>query len=143
MVLNSRMRITGGRDTYTSSTDMSIPTSILRDTSSQSTQLEDTQRTEGEVSTVAIPKEIFNNDCEMGQTNVSRRDSCALLELTPSQGQSTRKQHGPHRITVTVRSLGRHHVQKTRPGNLLSCPNKLQSPILRTYYGCGYAYRVT
>ncbi|KAK0222628.1 hypothetical protein EDD85DRAFT_779311, partial [Armillaria nabsnona] len=83
MVLNSRMRIMGGRDTYTSSTDMSIPTSILRDTGSQSTQVEDTQRTEGEVSTVAIPKEVFNNDCEMGQMNVSRRDSCALLELTP------------------------------------------------------------
>ncbi|PBK85482.1 hypothetical protein ARMGADRAFT_1128884 [Armillaria gallica] len=38
MVLNSRMRIMGGRDTYTSSTDMSISTTILRDTSSQSTE---------------------------------------------------------------------------------------------------------
>ncbi|KAK0227585.1 hypothetical protein IW262DRAFT_1454726 [Armillaria fumosa] len=44
MVLNSRMRIMGGRDTYTSSTDTSIPTTILRDTSSQST--EDTRPTE-------------------------------------------------------------------------------------------------
>ncbi|KAK0432491.1 hypothetical protein EV421DRAFT_1498450 [Armillaria borealis] len=69
MVLNSRMRIIGGRDTYTSSTDMSMPTSIVRDTSSQSTQLEDTRRSDGEVSTIAIPKEVFNNDCEMGQMN--------------------------------------------------------------------------
>ncbi|KAK0441035.1 hypothetical protein EV421DRAFT_1904961 [Armillaria borealis] len=34
MVLNSRIRIIGGRDTYTSSADMSIPTTILRNTSS-------------------------------------------------------------------------------------------------------------
>ncbi|PBK85468.1 hypothetical protein ARMGADRAFT_1128834 [Armillaria gallica] len=65
MVLNSRMRIMGGRDTYTSSTDISIPTTILRDTSSQST--EDTRQTEGRrASDVAISKEISNNDCERG-----------------------------------------------------------------------------
>ncbi|KAK0459340.1 uncharacterized protein EV420DRAFT_316303 [Desarmillaria tabescens] len=64
MVLNLRMRIMGGRDTYTSSTDMSIPTTILRDTSSQSTQ--DTPQTEGQASVVAISKEVSSNGCEMG-----------------------------------------------------------------------------
>ncbi|KAK0459336.1 uncharacterized protein EV420DRAFT_316173 [Desarmillaria tabescens] len=64
MVLNSRMRIMGGRDTYTSSTDMSIPTTLLRNTTSQSTQ--DIPRMEGQASVVAISKEVSNNDREMG-----------------------------------------------------------------------------
>ncbi|KAK0212242.1 hypothetical protein DFS33DRAFT_12960 [Desarmillaria ectypa] len=45
MVLNSRIRIIGGRDTYTSTTDMSITTTALQDTSFQSK--EGIQRTEG------------------------------------------------------------------------------------------------
>ncbi|KAK0449461.1 hypothetical protein EV421DRAFT_1996530 [Armillaria borealis] len=36
MVLNSRMRIIGGRDTYMSSNDMSITTTMIRDITSQS-----------------------------------------------------------------------------------------------------------
>ncbi len=36
MVLNSRIRIIGGRDTYMSSTDMSITTTIIGDVTSQS-----------------------------------------------------------------------------------------------------------
>ncbi|KAK0474444.1 hypothetical protein IW261DRAFT_1498991 [Armillaria novae-zelandiae] len=38
MVLNSRIRIVGGRDTYTSSADMSITTTMMREIASQSTE---------------------------------------------------------------------------------------------------------
>ncbi|KAK0454347.1 hypothetical protein EV421DRAFT_1896273 [Armillaria borealis] len=38
MVLNSRIQIMGGRDTYTSSTDMEITTTMMRDITSHSTQ---------------------------------------------------------------------------------------------------------
>ncbi|PBK86608.1 hypothetical protein ARMGADRAFT_532740 [Armillaria gallica] len=68
VVLNSRIRIIGGRDTYTSSTDMSITATMIRDMSSQST--EGTQLTDGmqgRASVVTITPEIFNDDHEMGQ----------------------------------------------------------------------------
>ncbi|KAK0229045.1 hypothetical protein IW262DRAFT_1456338 [Armillaria fumosa] len=68
MVLNSRIRIIGGRDTYTSSADMSVPTTILRDSSSPSS--EDAGGAEGHAPVVTI---AFNNDSshdyEMGQMN--------------------------------------------------------------------------
>ncbi|KAK0459320.1 uncharacterized protein EV420DRAFT_315111 [Desarmillaria tabescens] len=66
MVLNSRIRIMGGRDTYTSSTDMSVTTAMIRDFTSQST--ESTRRTEGmqgQAPVVTISKEIFKDDFEM------------------------------------------------------------------------------
>ncbi|SJL00929.1 uncharacterized protein ARMOST_04244 [Armillaria ostoyae] len=68
MVLNSRIRIIGGRDTYTSSADMSVPTTILRDISSSSP--EDAGGTEGRAPVVTIAfNNDFSNDCEMGRIN--------------------------------------------------------------------------
>ncbi|KAK0236476.1 hypothetical protein EDD85DRAFT_643160 [Armillaria nabsnona] len=65
MVLNSRFKIIGGRDTYESSMDMSITTTMIRNiTSSQSADVADGQ--------VIISSEIFN---EMAQMNVSSRIS--------------------------------------------------------------------
>ncbi|PBK73887.1 hypothetical protein ARMSODRAFT_1014221 [Armillaria solidipes] len=61
MVLNSRIQIMGGRDTYTSSTDMEITTTMMRDITSHSTQ--GAQRTP----VVAITKEAFSSDDEMGR----------------------------------------------------------------------------
>ncbi|KAK0454308.1 hypothetical protein EV421DRAFT_409871 [Armillaria borealis] len=68
MVLNSRIRIMGGRDTYTSSTDMETTTTMTRDITSHSTH--GTQRTggvQGQMSVVTITKEIFSDDHEMGR----------------------------------------------------------------------------
>ncbi|KAK0486437.1 hypothetical protein IW261DRAFT_797744 [Armillaria novae-zelandiae] len=65
VVLNSRIRIMGGRDTYTSSSDMSSPTTMIRDIASQSK--EGTQRADevqGQVTVVTITKEAFSNDHE-------------------------------------------------------------------------------
>ncbi|KAK0493068.1 hypothetical protein EDD18DRAFT_429764 [Armillaria luteobubalina] len=70
MVLNSRIRIMGGRDTYISSTDQSITSTMIRDTNSQSSQ--GTRRTggmHGRAPVVAITKEVFNDDFEMGRMN--------------------------------------------------------------------------
>ncbi|PBK87451.1 hypothetical protein ARMGADRAFT_1085475 [Armillaria gallica] len=70
MVLNSRIRIMGGRDTYLASTDIHITTTMVQDTNSQSTQ--STHQTYGmqeQVPVCAITKEVFNNDSEMGRTN--------------------------------------------------------------------------
>ncbi|PBK86488.1 hypothetical protein ARMGADRAFT_529128 [Armillaria gallica] len=75
MVLNSRIRIMGGRDTYTSSTDMEITTAIMRDTTPHPTQ--GTQRTDGvrgEVSVVTIAKEVFNSDDNMGRMSEKPQD---------------------------------------------------------------------
>ena len=82
MVLNSRFQIIGGRDTYVSSTDMSITTTMKRDSIPQSadgTRPED--RMQGRAPVVAIPNEVFNDTYEMGQMSVSRDASCPLLEL--------------------------------------------------------------
>ncbi|KAK0486405.1 hypothetical protein IW261DRAFT_1559807 [Armillaria novae-zelandiae] len=59
MVLNSRIRNMGGRDTYTSSTDMEITTTIMRDITS----------TQGAQSTpvVAITAEVFSSDDELSR----------------------------------------------------------------------------
>ncbi|PBK82344.1 hypothetical protein ARMGADRAFT_946688, partial [Armillaria gallica] len=65
MALNSRFKIIGGRDTYQSSMDMSITTTIIRNiTSSQSTDVADGQ--------VIMSSEVFN---EMAQMNISSRIS--------------------------------------------------------------------
>ncbi|KAK0459321.1 uncharacterized protein EV420DRAFT_315080 [Desarmillaria tabescens] len=62
MVLNSRMRIMGGRDTYMSSTDMSITTTIIRDITSQSAEgTRPANGTEEQVSAVVISKEVFDD----------------------------------------------------------------------------------
>ncbi|PBK88496.1 hypothetical protein ARMGADRAFT_1167961 [Armillaria gallica] len=67
MVLNSRFRIIGGRDIYTSSIDTEI-TTMMRDTTSHSTQ--GAQRTP----VVAITKEVFSSDHEMGRMDEKSQD---------------------------------------------------------------------
>ncbi|KAK0226562.1 hypothetical protein IW262DRAFT_1491966 [Armillaria fumosa] len=63
MVLNSRIRIMGGRDTYTSSTDMEITSTMMRDITSHSMQ--GAQQTP----VVEITKEVFDDDHEMDGMN--------------------------------------------------------------------------
>ncbi|PBK61345.1 hypothetical protein ARMSODRAFT_1025857 [Armillaria solidipes] len=74
MVLNSRIRILGGRDTYTSTTDMIITTgsTMIPDTNSHSPP--GTDGRQGRASVVAITKEVFNGDCEMGRMNDKPKD---------------------------------------------------------------------
>ncbi len=82
MVLNSRIRIIGGRDTYMSSTDMSITTTMIRNITSQlaeSTRPVDGMQ--GRAPVVAISHDAFNDNNETGQIRVSHDASCALLEL--------------------------------------------------------------
>ncbi|PBK86564.1 hypothetical protein ARMGADRAFT_531211 [Armillaria gallica] len=69
MVLNSRIRIVGGRDIDTSSTDMSITTTMIRDMiTSQSTEGAcPTDGIQGRASVVAITPEVLNDDHGMGQ----------------------------------------------------------------------------
>ncbi len=82
MVLNSRFKIIGGRDTYKSSTDISITTTMIRNIISQSTEeTRPTDGTQGQVPVVVISSEVFNNNHEISQMGVSRGTSCALLEL--------------------------------------------------------------
>ncbi|KAK0459350.1 uncharacterized protein EV420DRAFT_1642315 [Desarmillaria tabescens] len=71
MVLNSRIRILGGRDTDTSSLDISITTTMIRDITSD--PIQGTWRTDG-VQGRASMVAIFNDDYEMGQINVSHGD---------------------------------------------------------------------
>ncbi|PBK88461.1 hypothetical protein ARMGADRAFT_970944 [Armillaria gallica] len=70
MVLNSRIRIIGGRDIYTSSTDIELATTVVQDITPHSMQ--DAQRTP----VVAITKEVFTSDHEMGQ--MSRKHGTAV-----------------------------------------------------------------
>ncbi|PBL04271.1 hypothetical protein ARMGADRAFT_1070746 [Armillaria gallica] len=82
MVLNSRIRIVGGRDIYTSSTDMSITTTMMRDITSQSTegtQLAD--RMQGQVSVIAITQEVFNDDHIMGRTKEKPQGNSISLSV--------------------------------------------------------------
>ncbi|KAK0493075.1 hypothetical protein EDD18DRAFT_1180590 [Armillaria luteobubalina] len=81
MVLNSRIRIIGGRDTYTSSTDMNITSTMIRDTtqSTEGTPPTDRFQLEGRVSVFAITSEVFNDDHEMGkEKNKSHGSSISL-----------------------------------------------------------------
>ncbi|KAK0483076.1 hypothetical protein EDD18DRAFT_1084315 [Armillaria luteobubalina] len=75
VILNSRIRIMGGRETYTSSADMEIMTTMMRGIASQSTQ--GAQPTQ----VIAVTAEVFTSDGEMGGMSVSSLDSCAFLEL--------------------------------------------------------------
>ncbi|KAK0221072.1 hypothetical protein EDD85DRAFT_272751 [Armillaria nabsnona] len=68
MVLNSRIRIIGGRDTYMSSTDMSITTTMIRNITSplaESTRPVDGMQ--GRAPVVAISYDAFNDNHETGQ----------------------------------------------------------------------------
>ncbi|KAK0483087.1 hypothetical protein EDD18DRAFT_1362059 [Armillaria luteobubalina] len=68
MVLNSRIRIMGGRDTYTSSTDMEITTTMMRDITSRSTQ--GAQQTP----VVAITAEVMTSDDESSRMSDKPQD---------------------------------------------------------------------
>ncbi|KAK0483077.1 hypothetical protein EDD18DRAFT_1362040 [Armillaria luteobubalina] len=68
MVLNSRIRIMGERDTYTSSTDMEITSTMMRDITSHPTH--GTQRTP----VVAIAAEAFRSDGEMDRMSEKVQD---------------------------------------------------------------------
>ncbi|KAK0486450.1 hypothetical protein IW261DRAFT_1559858 [Armillaria novae-zelandiae] len=75
MVLNSRIRIMGGRDTYTSSTDISFAADM--NTASQSarnTQSADGMQRQVAVPVVAITKAEFSGDHEMGQMSNKTQD---------------------------------------------------------------------
>ncbi len=111
VVLNSRIRILGGRDTYMSSTDMVISTgsAMIRDTNSYLPQ--GSPGTDGRrASVVAISKGVLNGDCEMGRMNVSLYGSGALLELIFLQGQTSGQEHGIFRVAVRVHLLNKRHV---------------------------------
>ncbi|KAK0486306.1 hypothetical protein IW261DRAFT_791003 [Armillaria novae-zelandiae] len=76
MVLNSRIRIVGGRDTYTSSTDIETMTTMMRDITSHSAQ--GTQR----APVVAITTEVFSNsDDEMGRMSEKPQDGDKSLSV--------------------------------------------------------------
>ncbi|PBK82330.1 hypothetical protein ARMGADRAFT_734793 [Armillaria gallica] len=80
MVLNSRFQIIGGRVTYMSSTDTSVPDMMVRDITSQSadgTQPADGRH--GRAPVVVISNEVFNDNYEMGQMNDKPQDSCMSL----------------------------------------------------------------
>ncbi|PBL03263.1 hypothetical protein ARMGADRAFT_1069822 [Armillaria gallica] len=74
MVLNSRFRIIGGRDTYMSSNDMSITTTMIRDITSR--PADGMQRP---ASVVAISNEEFNDNYEISQTSDKPQDGCISL----------------------------------------------------------------
>ncbi|KAK0474437.1 hypothetical protein IW261DRAFT_1568816 [Armillaria novae-zelandiae] len=68
MMLNSRIQIVGGRDTYTSSADMSITTTMAREIASQSTEgTQPADRIQGQVPVVVITQDVFSD--RVGQTN--------------------------------------------------------------------------
>ncbi|PBK66282.1 hypothetical protein ARMSODRAFT_960226 [Armillaria solidipes] len=80
MVLNSRFQIIGGRDTYKSSTDISITTTMIRNIVSQSTEeTRPTDGTRGQVPVVVLSSEVFNNNHEMGQMSDKPQDGCMIL----------------------------------------------------------------
>ncbi|KAK0183643.1 hypothetical protein F5146DRAFT_1148915 [Armillaria mellea] len=88
MVLNSRIQIMGGRDTYTSSTDMEITTTMMRDITSHSTQ--GTQRTDQvqrQAPAITITREVFTSHDEIRRINVSNVALRMLLELIFLQGE--------------------------------------------------------
>ncbi|KAK0241103.1 hypothetical protein EDD85DRAFT_948199 [Armillaria nabsnona] len=75
MVLNSRIRIMGGRDIYASSADMNhmiitTTSSIIQDTNLRSPQCSlGTDRRQGRTPVVAVTEEMLNGGCEMGRMN--------------------------------------------------------------------------
>ncbi|KAK0451668.1 hypothetical protein EV421DRAFT_1898603 [Armillaria borealis] len=80
MVLNSRFQILGGRDTYMSSTDMSITTTMIRDIISQPTEgTRPADWTQGQVPVVTVSDEIFNDNYETGQISDKPQDNCTVL----------------------------------------------------------------
>ncbi|KAK0221082.1 hypothetical protein EDD85DRAFT_960605 [Armillaria nabsnona] len=81
MVLNSRFQIIGGRDTYMSSTDMSVQTMMISDITSHSAEdKRPADSRQGWLPVVMIASEEFNDTSyEMGQMNDKPQDSCMSL----------------------------------------------------------------
>ncbi|KAK0480979.1 hypothetical protein EDD18DRAFT_1363582 [Armillaria luteobubalina] len=80
MVLNSRIRIIGGRDTDMSSTDMSITTTALKQFASQSTGgTQPADGMQGPAPVVEISSEVFSDTYEMGQMKDKSQDGCMIL----------------------------------------------------------------
>ncbi|KAK0489271.1 hypothetical protein IW261DRAFT_1557753 [Armillaria novae-zelandiae] len=80
MVLNSRFKIIGGRDTYMSSTDMSFTTTMIGDILSESTEdIRPADEMQGPAPIVVISNEIFNDTCETGQISDKPQDGCMSL----------------------------------------------------------------
>ncbi len=101
-MLNSRIRIIGGRDTYMSSTDMSFTTTMIRDMASQSGE-----GMQGRAPVVTISNELFHDNYEMGQINVSGSVSCGLSKLIFPQGQTTGWLYGPPCVTDRLHAFSR------------------------------------
>ncbi|KAK0196088.1 hypothetical protein F5146DRAFT_1133551 [Armillaria mellea] len=81
VVLNSRIRIFGGRDIYTPDTDMSITTTMINDMTSQSAEgTHSTDEIQGRASLVAITQEVFNNDPKIGQEK--DKPHCSSISLS-------------------------------------------------------------
>ncbi len=117
MVLNSRIRIIGGRDIYMSSTDMGITSTMIRDiTESQPTEgARPKDGLQGRVSVVAITQEDFNDDHETGRKKVGHGNSRTLLRLIFPQGETTGQQCKPFCVTVRqYPSLTLHRVWEIR-----------------------------
>ncbi|KAK0484817.1 hypothetical protein IW261DRAFT_1560495 [Armillaria novae-zelandiae] len=74
MVLNSRIRIIGGRDTYISSADVGFTTTMIRDVISQSGD-----EMQGRVPAVAISNEVPNDNHEAGQTTDELQEGRKIL----------------------------------------------------------------
>ncbi len=95
----------GGWDIYTSSTDMEMTAIMMGNITSYSTQgTQQMDRVEGQVSVVAITKEVLSNNHEMSQMSVSHGDSCLSLKLIFLQGDTTRWWYEPPQVTVTLQS---------------------------------------
>ncbi|PBK88449.1 hypothetical protein ARMGADRAFT_1084406 [Armillaria gallica] len=72
MVLNSRIRVMGGRDTYMSSTDMGYTTGMIRDMTSQSREgAQSTDGMQGKASVVAITRDSEVLSGEHGMSRMS------------------------------------------------------------------------
>ncbi len=81
MVLNSRFHIMGGRDTYMSSNDMSLSTTMIGNIFQSTEDTRPADGSRGRALAVVMSNEVSNDNHEMDQMSVSHGASCALLEL--------------------------------------------------------------
>ncbi|KAK0468801.1 hypothetical protein IW261DRAFT_1426117 [Armillaria novae-zelandiae] len=101
MVLNSRIQIVGGRDTFKSSADMSITTTMLRITSQSN---EGTQP--AEVPVVAITQDVFND--KIGQTKFMDQAPQWESALDGCDSQTRVREERHIREDRTLRTRGIH-----------------------------------
>ncbi|KAK0236450.1 hypothetical protein EDD85DRAFT_642225 [Armillaria nabsnona] len=79
MVLNSRFQIIGGRDTYMSSNDMSLSTTMIGNIFQSTEDTRPADGTRGRAPAVVMSNEVFNDNHEMGQMSDKPQDSCMNL----------------------------------------------------------------